>query len=73
MVQLATGMRRKITSVVRKFCFKMNGLQTNSNSDVIPLGSYNILIGMNWREAQQDILDFHDKSMICLDKDSKDV
>ena len=59
MVLLAMGMRRKITSVVKDCCFIMDGLHTNFDWDIIHLGLYDFLIGMNWIELHHVILDFH--------------
>ena len=68
MVQLATGMKM-ITSMVENCCFEMNGLQTKANLDVIPLGSYDILIGMDWLDSHFAILDCHNKTIASLDED----
>jgi len=47
----------------------MNGLQTKANLDVIPLGSYDILIGMDWLDSHFAILDCHNKTIASLDED----
>ena len=39
LVQLAIGMKRKVTVVVEDCKFTMNGLEIKSNLDIIPLGS----------------------------------
>ena len=48
LVQLATGAKRKINEMVKACPMEMNGLCTKSNLNIIPLGSYDSLIGMNW-------------------------
>ena len=58
LVQLNAGIKMKVTTVVEDCKFTMNGLQTKSNLDIIPLGSYNILLGMDWHESHHAILDF---------------
>jgi hypothetical protein len=40
----------------------MNGLSTNADLDIIPLGSYDFLIGMDW-------LDMYHVSLDCYNKD----
>ena len=48
-------------------------MQTKSNSDIIPLGYYEILLGMDWLESHYAILDFHNKGMTRLDEDGNYV
>ena len=48
MVQIDISMKRKITSMVKGCCLSLNGMQTKVDLDVIPLGSYDVLIGMDW-------------------------
>ena len=73
LVQLATGMNRKVTVVVEDCKCTMNGLQTKSNLDIIPMGSYDILLGMGWLESHHAILDCHNKVLTCLDEDGKNL
>ena len=39
--------------------------------DVLPLGSYDIPIGMSWLEARKVKLDFYNKASECLDEEGK--
>ena len=48
LVQLAIGTKRKVSEVVEKCRLFMDGLFTYANLNVLPLGSYDILIGMDW-------------------------
>jgi hypothetical protein len=50
MVQLATRAKRKINEMVKTCPMNMNGLNTRENLNIIPLGSYDFLIGMDWLE-----------------------
>ena len=45
LVQLATITKRRINEMVRGFSISMNGVNTNDDLNIIPLGSYDILIG----------------------------
>jgi hypothetical protein len=45
LVQLATITKRRINEMVRGFSISMNGVNTNADLNIIPLGSYDILIG----------------------------
>ena len=47
LVQLATGTKRNISEVVEKCPLVMDGLVTCADLNVLPLGSYDILIGMD--------------------------
>ena len=51
LVQLATRTKRKVSEVVEKCPLVMNGIVTYVDLNVLPLGSYDILIGMDWLEA----------------------
>jgi hypothetical protein len=48
MVHLATGAKRKINEMVKACPMKMNGLNTSTDFNIIYLGSYDCLIGMDW-------------------------
>jgi hypothetical protein len=47
LVQLATGTKRRINELVKEFPVHMNGTNTKADLNVIPLGSYDYLIGMD--------------------------
>jgi hypothetical protein len=49
----------------------MNGLNTNVDVKLIPLGSYNCLIGMDWLEKHHAILDCYKKIITCFDEEGK--
>ena len=68
LVQLATGTKRKVNEVVEKCPLVMNGLVTCVDMNVLPLGSYDVLIGMDWLEAHKVKLDCYNKTFICMDE-----
>ena len=47
----------------------MDGLVTYVDLNVLPLGSYDILIGMDWLEAHRVKLDCYNKDFECLDEE----
>ena len=47
LVHLATGTKRKVSEVVEKCPLVMNGLITYVYLNVLPLGSYDVLIRMD--------------------------
>ena len=65
---LATGTKRKINAIVMGCPLNMNGLHTFAYLNIIPLGSYDMLIGMDQLDAHPIILDFHNKTLICLNE-----
>ena len=48
LVQLATGTKRKVTELVKSCSMDMNGMSTKDELNILPLGSYDFLIGMDW-------------------------
>jgi hypothetical protein len=47
----------------------MNGVSIKVDLNIIPLGSYNFLIGMDWLDKHHAILDFYNKAFTCLDEE----
>ena len=45
----------------------MSGLKTHADLNILPLGSYDLLIGMYWLEKHRVILNYYDKTFSCLD------
>ena len=66
-VQLASGTKRIIHDMVRGCSISLNGVNTSLDLTIIPLGSYDILIVMDWLEKHHDVLDCHNKTFTCLD------
>ena len=50
LVQLATGAKRNVTSFVKNCVVSMDQFETFVKLNVLPLGSYDILISMDWLE-----------------------
>ena len=69
LVWLATGTKKKICEVVRKFQLVMDRLVTYADLNVLPLGCYDVLIGMDWLEAHREKLDCYNKTFACLDEE----
>ena len=53
LVQLATSAKRKITEFVKVCPLEMNGMKTFEDLNIIPLGSYDVLIGTDWLKSHQ--------------------
>jgi hypothetical protein len=70
-VQLTTGTKRRIRDMVRGCSISLNGVNMNVDLNIIPLGYYNILIGMDWLEKHHVVLDCHNKTFTCIDEEGK--
>ena len=51
----------------------MKGLKTFEYLNIIPLGSYDVLNGMDWLDAHHAILYCHNKNYTCLEKEGNCV
>jgi len=71
LVQLATGAKRKVISFVKNCAVAMDQFETFVKLNVMPLGSYNILIGMDWLEQHRVVLNCFDKTFTCMNNDGK--
>ena len=47
----------------------MNGWVTCVDLNVLPLGSYDVLIGMDWLEVHRVNLDCYHKTFECMDEE----
>ena len=56
LVQLATGAKRKVISFVKNCAVTMDQFETSVKLNVLPLGSYDMLIGMDWLEQHRVVL-----------------
>ena len=55
--------------MVEKCPLVMNGLATRVDLNVLPLGSYDVLIGMDWLEAHRVKLDCYNKTFECMNEE----
>jgi predicted aspartyl protease len=69
LVQLAMGAKRKFNEMVKSYCMDMNGLNTKEDLNILPLGSYEFLIGMDWLDQHHALLDYNNKAFTCLDEE----
>ena len=71
LVQLATGAKTKVTCFVKECTVVMDHFETVVKINVLPLGSYDLLIGIDWLEQHRVILNCYDKTLTCLNSDGK--
>ena len=73
LVQLAIGTKHKVSEIVKDCEVNLNGFPTKVNLNILPLGSYDIIIGMDWLEQHHVMLDFLHKSILCTDSRGNQV
>jgi hypothetical protein len=71
LVHLATKSQRKVNEMVMSCLMDMNGLNTKADLNILFLGSYDCLIGMDWLDQHHALLDYHNKAFTCLDEEGK--
>lgn len=73
LVQLATRTKRKVITFVESCELFMNDFRTHVNLNVLPLGSYDVLIGMDWLEKHKVLLIFFEKTFTCVNEKEQTV
>jgi hypothetical protein len=62
LVQLATGTKRKVMELVKSCPVEMNGMSMKDDFNILSLGSYECLVGMDWLDQHHAILDYQNKA-----------
>ena len=73
LVQLTTVAKRKLTFFVKECAVVMDQFETIVKLDVLPLSSYDLLIGMDWLEQHRVILNCYDKTFTCINNEEKSI
>eukprot|EP00253_Pinus_taeda_P008401 PITA_08401 len=68
LVQLATGAKRRVTAKINDCSFTIAGQPVMVDLNVLPLGSYDILIGMDWLERHWSLVDCKTKIIYYKDQ-----
>lgn len=68
LVQLATGAKRRVTTKINDCSFTIAGQPVKADLNVLPLGSYDILIGMDWLEKHWSLVDCKTKIIYYRDQ-----
>ena len=63
LVQLAIGTKRKVIDFIFYCEFSLGGQNTKIELNILLLGSYDIIIGMDWLERHKSILHCYEKSL----------
>jgi len=67
LVQLATSTKKRVHYWVRVCAFELNGMPTITHLNVLPLGLYNMILGMDWLYLHRTKVDCFDKAIECVD------
>ena len=73
LVQLATSTKHNVLKVVKECEVDLNGFLTKVNLNILPLGSYNILIGVEWLKQHHVMVDCLHKCILCTDGQGNQV
>jgi hypothetical protein len=73
LVQLATGTKRKVVEVIPACQIMLGEFPTQATLNVLLLGSYDLLIGMDWLAAHKAKLDCYHKTLECVSKEGKRI
>eukprot|EP00253_Pinus_taeda_P024823 PITA_24823 len=68
LVQLATGEKRRVLAKVSSFPLKIDGQIVTTELNVLPLGSYDVLIGMDWLEKRWSVINCKTKIISYQDE-----
>eukprot|EP00253_Pinus_taeda_P005349 PITA_05349 len=68
LVQLATGAKPKVTSKINNCSFTIADQPITADLNILPLGSYDILIGMDWLEKHWSLVDCKTKIIYYKDQ-----
>ena len=61
----------KVTKIVKDLLSSFNDLDTSVNLNILPLGSYDIFIGMDWLESHKVVIDYLHKFFSSVDEEDK--
>ena len=67
LVQLATGTKRKVVNFISNLEFSVDGQKIRTNLNILPLGSYDMIIRMDWLEQHNAVLDSYTKILSYQD------
>jgi hypothetical protein len=73
LVQLATDTKRKVVEVIPACQLMLGEFPTQENLNILPLGSYDPLIGMDWMASHKARLDCYHKTLECVRKEGKRI
>jgi len=67
LVQLLKGTKKRCLHWVRACAFELNAMVVVAHLKVLPLGSYSMILGIDWLYLHRTKVDFFNKAIECLD------
>ena len=61
----------KLTEIVKDLLLGFNDSDTSVNLNILPLGSYDIFIGMDWLESHKVVINYLHKIFSSVDEEDK--
>jgi len=55
--------------IIEAFPIRIEEFQTHADLNVLPLGSYEILLGMDWLATHKEKLNCYDTTLECKDEE----
>ena len=71
-MELASSAKVPIDSLVQQYELNLGGFVTSVDLWVIPLGSYDVVLGMDWLGSHRASIDYRKKTILCKDDEGKD-
>eukprot|EP00253_Pinus_taeda_P026781 PITA_26781 len=71
LVQLATSTKKRVCHWIRYCEFELNVMSTSAHLNVLPLGSYNMFLGMDWLYIHKTKAYCYEKAIECFDDDGE--
>ena len=71
-MQLATGTKKRAHPWVRACALELNGMYTSTHLNVLPLGLYSMILGMDQIYIHRTKMDCYNKAIECLDNNGED-
>lgn len=68
LVQLAVRTKRRVSAKTENCHIIVSGQPIHVDMNILPLGSYDVLIGMDWLEGRWSLVDCKEKSVSYLTK-----
>jgi hypothetical protein len=57
------GTKRKVVDFIPDFELSLDGKNIKKNLNIFPLGSYDVIIGMDWLEKNKEVMDYYTKTL----------
>ncbi|KAH9296682.1 hypothetical protein KI387_044262 [Taxus chinensis] len=66
-VEMASGAKISVDSLVKECVVDLGSFTTSSDLRILPLGSYGVILGMDWLSAHRARMDCYHKTISCVD------